>query len=419
LYSTLKTWIDSLQLVDVHSHINGEHPAAEDPKEIIFYHYVVTEMRSAGAPPEAFSAGLSFEEVMKRTLPYFKLIRNTSTHWCLMKMLKELYAFGEDEINEANWKSLRDAILSRAKERNWYRAVLAEKARLKKGFLTFRYDKEIPKYDPDFFVGALRIEPLISRLSIDDIEGLGRAVNVGIESVDEFEDALPLLFKKFSRCVALTASILPEETFVGANKTEVREPFEKRLSGSDLSAAEMRKLSSFSMNCILTLAEEYGLPFQLMMGVRRPVLGASPPDYAIAGYEPSSLLYLCPLFGQFRNVDFDIFLASKIQSHELTVVAKNYPNVHVSGYWWYTFYPDIIKQFLRERLQMLPRNKIGGFFSDAYVVEWTNAKASMVRSELAKVLAEMVKDGYYTEDLAKELAADLLSCNAEHLYRLI
>jgi len=418
LFSRLKTWIDSVQLVDVHCHINGERPAAGDPKEIVFYHYIITELTSAGVPLEAFSSDFSFEQVMRRTLPYFKLIRNTSTHWCLMKMLRDLYGFEGDEINEKNWKDLRDAIISQAKERDWYKAVLTEKTKLRKGFLTFRYDEEIPKYDPDFYVGTLRIEPLINRLNQADIKGLEGAVNASVESIDDFEDALSLLFKKFSTCVAVTASVLPEETFVEASKAEAEETFKKRLSGLDLNASEMRNVSSFAMSCVLSLAEEYGLPFQFMVGVRRPVVGASPPDYAIAGFETKSLVSLCPLFHRFRNVNFDIFLANKVQCHELAVIAKNYPNVHVSGYWWYTFYPAIIREFLLERLEMLPRNKIGGFFSDAYVVEWTYAKASMVRLQLAKVLAEMVEEGYCTEDLAKDLAVDLLIRNAEHLYKL-
>ena len=418
LLSRLKTWIDSVQLVDVHCHIDGERPAAEDPKEIIFYHYIVTELVSAGAPPEAFSDDLSFEETMERTLPYFRMIRNTSTHWCLMKMLRDLYGFQGDEIDSKNWKELRDAIISHAKERERYKRILTEKTNLKRGFLTFRYDEEIPKHDPDFYVGTLRIEPLISRLNRADIEGLEGAVNTPVESIDDFEEAFSLLFKKFSDCVAVTASVQPEETFVETSKVKAKEPFKKRLSGMDLSASEMWDVSSFAMNCALGLAEEHGLPFQLMVGVRRPVVGASPPDYAIAGFETKSLVSLCPLFHRFGGVNFDVFLANRVQSHELTVIAKNYPNVHVSGYWWYTFYPDIIKQFLRERLQMLPINKIGGFFSDAYVVEWTYAKASMVRLQLAQVLAKMVQEGYYTEELAKSLAVDLLTRNPEKLYKL-
>jgi len=334
-----------------------------------------------------------------------------------MKMLRDLYGFEEEEINQENWKDLRDTILSHAEKRDWYTKVL-EKTGLKKGFLTFRYEEEVPKYDRNFYVGALRIEPLISRLSQNDIQALEKAVGASIKSISDFEEALPLLFKKFSDCVAVTASILPEETFEEPDKAKARASFKKRISGLDLSASEMQNLRSYSMNCMLSLAEEYDLPFQLMLGVRRPVVGASPPDYAVVGFETKSLLSLCPLFHRFSDVNFDVFLANRVQSHELTVIAKNYPNVYVSGYWWYVFYPTMIEQFLLERLQMLPRNKMNGFFSDAYVAEWTYAKASMVRLQLAIVLTKMVEDGFYTEDLARNLATDLFARNPEKLYKL-
>jgi len=82
------------------------------------------------------------------------------------------------------------------------------------------------------------------------------------------------------------------------------------------------------------------------------------------------------------------------------------------------FYPTTIDQFLLERLQMLPKNKMNGFFSDAYTAEWTYAKACLVRKQLALTLAKMVEEGYYTIDLAKDVAADMLNRNPERLYKL-
>jgi glucuronate isomerase len=421
LFSRLNAWIDSIPMVDVHSHIDGEHPSTKDAKQIVFYHYIVTELLSAGMPPDAVSPHLSFEETVKRAIPYFTLIKNTSTYWCLMTMLKELYGFEDDDINEKNWKGLLEMILARTAQTDWYREVLTEKAKIKKTFLTFNYASNIPKYDPGLFVGALRIDPLISRLNKSDIEGLGRAVGSLIGSINDFEDSLVSLFKKFAgaRCVAVTVSIHPEEVFTKSNKAKAEALFRRLLSGLHINTSERRTVSSFALSCVLSLAEEFNLPFQIMLGVRRPVPGAAPPDYAISGFEPKMISSLCPLFNDFNRVKFDIFLANRVQSHELTVVAKNYPNVHVSGYWWYAFYPTVIKQFLRERLQMLPRNKINGFFSDAYVVEWSYAKASLVRLQLATVLTEMSEEGYFTEELAKSLAVDLLASNPEKLYNLV
>ena len=53
---------------------------------------------------------------------------------------------------------------------------------------------------------------------------------------------------------------------------------------------------------------------------------------------------------------------------------------------------------------MLPANKQVGFFSDAYCVEWTYAKAVIVRKQLARVLAEKVGQGQYSVSEALEVA---------------
>jgi hypothetical protein len=44
-----------------------------------------------------------------------------------------------------------------------------------------------------------------------------------------------------------------------------------------------------------------------------------------------------------------------------------------------------------ERLDMVPANKQVGFFSDAYCVEWSYAKATLVRKILTRVLADRVE----------------------------
>jgi len=418
LFLDLKESIDSISMIDIHSHIDAGHPHAKGPRDVLFYHYIATELRSAGMPPEAVSPSLPVEEAVKNALPYFPLIRNTSTHWYLMKMLKELYGFEHEEINGENWKSLLEAICEGTKEDNRYKWILAEKAKIEKTFLTLRHDAEIPQYDPEYFVGALRLDPLISQLNKGNIESLEETTGTSIDSADGFSDSLSRLFKKFSRCVAATASFQPEESFTDPTGRQAEKPFMKVLQGDILTLEERRTLSSFALREMLGLSEQLKFVFQIMLGAKRPVPGAAAPDYAITGFETHTVSTFCPLFDDFSEVEFDVFTASPLLSHQLVVVSKNYPNVHVSGYWWYTFYPTFVKQFLRERLQMLPRNKSNGFFSDAYVVEWSCAKSSMVRLQVATVLAEMTADGYITEKLAQELAVDLLAENPKKLYGL-
>jgi hypothetical protein len=42
---------------------------------------------------------------------------------------------------------------------------------------------------------------------------------------------------------------------------------------------------------------------------------------------------------------------------------------------------------------MVPTNKQMGFLSDAYVIEWTYAKAIIVRKQMAQVLAQRIDQG--------------------------
>jgi len=61
-----------------------------------------------------------------------------------------------------------------------------------------------------------------------------------------------------------------------------------------------------------------------------------------------------------------------------------------------------------ERLDMLPVNKQVGFFSDAYVIEWTYGKALLIRKQMAQVLAGKIEQGQYSRDEALSIARAIL-----------
>jgi len=79
-------------------------------------------------------------------------------------------------------------------------------------------------------------------------------------------------------------------------------------------------------------------------------------------------------------------------------------------------YPEIIRRYIRLRLQMLPYNKIGGFFSDAYVSDWVYGKALIVKKQIAYVLSQLIFEKYIDKDFAFDIAKALLSENAGKMY---
>ena len=84
------------------------------------------------------------------------------------------------------------------------------------------------------------------------------------------------------------------------------------------------------------------------------------------------------------------------------------PTSALPAIWWHNFFPDIIRQVMAERLDMLPVNKQVGFFSDAYCVEWAYGKAILVRKQMARVIADKVRQGQYTRDDALSIAKAIL-----------
>ena len=71
-------------------------------------------------------------------------------------------------------------------------------------------------------------------------------------------------------------------------------------------------------------------------------------------------------------------------------------------------YPIDVRQVMTERLDMLPVTKQVGFFSDAYCVECTYAKALLIRKQLALVLSEKITQGQYDRSLALSIARAIL-----------
>jgi hypothetical protein len=133
--------------------------------------------------------------------------------------------------------------------------------------------------------------------------------------------------------------------------------------------------------------------------------GAEPLPYETASrLSQRSIAQLAEMIGRHPGLPFQCFLASRHANQSLCTLARELPHLSLAGYWWHNFFPSVIRQVVAERLDMLPLNKQVGFFSDAYCVEWTYAKAVLVRKQLARVLAEKVLQGQFTRDEAVSIA---------------
>jgi hypothetical protein len=138
-------------------------------------------------------------------------------------------------------------------------------------------------------------------------------------------------------------------------------------------------------------------------------LGAEPLPFETGSkLRPETTFELAAIIESHPRLRFQVFLASEHANQALCTLARELPNLSLAGYWWHNFFPGAMRKVMSDRLDMVALNKQIGFFSDAYCVEWTYAKAVLVRKQLAQVLTQKIEQGQYTFDEALSIAHQIL-----------
>lgn len=140
---------------------------------------------------------------------------------------------------------------------------------------------------------------------------------------------------------------------------------------------------------VLPHCREFGLPFALMLGVRRGVN----PGLGLAGdgVGTSDLTALTHLCAGYPANKFLVTVLGRENQHELCVLARKFRNLHIFGCWWFTNIPSLIDEITRLRLELLGPT-FTAQHSDARVLEQVVYKWDHTRRILATVLAEKYAD---------------------------
>jgi hypothetical protein len=138
-------------------------------------------------------------------------------------------------------------------------------------------------------------------------------------------------------------------------------------------------------------------------------IGAEPLPYETGSkLRQETIFEVAALAARHPRLRFQVFLASEHANQSFCTLAREMPNISLAGFWWHNLFPGIIRKVMADRLDMLAANRQVGFFSDAYCLEWTYAKAVIIRKQLADVLAHKVSQGQYTVDEALAIARQIL-----------
>ena len=434
----LESALAELPILDIHTHLVGGKLAARGLHDILLYHMVVSDLYAAGCPTGArltqFPGWPSRDEAnarIKEALPYLKHIQNTSSFWGVRIILRELYGW-TDVIDEGNWKKLDALIRERADDRAWAHSVL-DRARIKRtgtelarreggedddrlqyalewGFFTRTQWGEFDTalYELERCWGKSPESPA-------PIGGGARpATEREIRTLDDVHAAIAHYVNSipYGRILSTATHLSTDIDYRPVSDGEMAQALAHRTHAGP---AERDCYASYVNEAFLTaLAAHAGeIVFQFSFG-------AEPLPFETASrLSQRTIGQVAELIGRHPKLRFQCFLASRHANQAMCTLARELPNFSLAGYWWHNFFPDTIAQVMRERLEMVPSNKQVGFFSDAYCVEWSFAKAFMVRKILARALAERIELGQFDLDSALDFARATLFESPQSLLGIV
>ncbi len=415
--------LDSLVIVDPHTHIDARQPAAKTLADILGYHYYTELAHSAGMPREQIeSADLTPREKVARLVPYLHLLQNTIQFSWLMEIAKSLFDFADDHLTTDNWELLDDCASQRMSTPGWADEVL-RRSKLKAVFLTNDFDDALEGFDPHVYIPCLRTDDLVFHLARPEVrQRLENATGIAVGDAASLRSAIGRLFERFcSRnaracAISLPPNFAPRPVSEHDADNSLTELWHQ---GTQASSEACQQAAHFTFWTLAQFCADYGLPFDLMIGVNRGVYESGVYQGQDLYDSRVSLIQYRQLFNSFPRVKFPVSVLASVTNQELVSYAWIFPNVITQGHWWYSNTPAYIEHDLAARLEAVPQNKQIGYYSDMYKLEFALPKFNMYKRILAKVLAErFVVDRGWSETRAVELGTRVLRDNTEEVFRL-
>jgi len=438
LADSIEEDLSGLPVLDVHTHLCGAKLGARGLHDILLYHMVVSDLYCAGCPSGArltqFPGSADRDEAhgrIEEALPYLRYIQNTSGWWTVRSILRDLYDWNEP-ITTSNWRRLDDLIRERADDGTWARSILrrsnveracAEYCRrgAGEGDDVLQYSLEWGmfmrtqwgEYDTAVYelerTWGRQPEPPVAILGDEPRPPADRT----IRSVDDVHVAVRHYVGviPFDRVISTAIGISTDLDYRLPSDEQMSQALVRRAQAGP---AERSIYAAYIGEAFLAELEKHGDRIVLQFSI-----GAEPlPHETASRLSQKTIGQVAEMVGRHPRLHFQCFAGSRHANQSLCTMCRELPNFSLAGYWWHNFFPGTIRQVMEERLDMVALNKQCGFFSDAYVVEWTYGKSLLVRKQLAQVLAKKVAQGQYSRADAVSIARAILHETPQTLNRM-
>jgi hypothetical protein len=426
LIPTLEEGLREIPLLDIHTHLDAAHLTARGLHDVLLYHMIVSDLSSAGCPSRARLAEDPDEDEARARLaeaiPYVPFIRNTSGYWGVRIILADLYGWREP-ITQDNWGRLHAIIRERAGDAAWPREIM-RRAGVRRAS-TELWRRRDGTAD-DIFQYALewafftRAQWGVNDIPLYELERAWNQPGPGAPLPVTLGDGRPDLERTIHSLTDIHAAIehyvrcIPYDQVLStaqhiSTDVNLRPVTEAQMAAAlahrDHASPDDRDVyASYILEAFLTALEPHADRIVYQFSI-----GAEPLPYETGSkLRQDTIFEVAAIAARHPRLRFQVFLASEHTNQAFCTLVRELPNISLAGFWWHNLFPGIIRKVLADRLDMVAACRQVGFFSDAYCLEWSYAKAAIIRRQLAEVLAQKISQGQYDVDEALAIARQIL-----------
>src|SRR5262245_43080330 len=272
----LETETRKIPLIDPHSHIDPRLPAARNLDEILGYHYYTELAHSTGMDRDTLAPegrgqgeGLPPRDRVRMILSYMDRFDNTAQYSWFLEIARIFLGFEGDRLTAADTDWLCDAADRVMSQPDWEAQVLRQ-SNVEKIFLTNEFDDPLEGFDTSRYVPCLRTDDLVFHLDKPEVRArLAKATGIEVGDASGLRQAMRKLFEHFTRKGAKACAISLPPDFAPSPVRDFLLDNELRVPNPEPPARQIRACGTFWM--LAEYCREFGLPFDLMIGVNRRV----------------------------------------------------------------------------------------------------------------------------------------------------
>ena len=353
-------------------------------------------------------SGVTFEQTRGSRAAYLDKVRYKSYFIWLQKSLQKLYSFDEP-LSPDNWDEISRKIEGAYEDASFHLQILKEKCGYEKVILDTYWEPGSHNGHPEIFSPTFRVDPLFYGYAsgIKDHDGNDPTELYGDlpRNITDYVawNRKIISDKKAEGCIALKLAMAYKRGLDLKTVTKERADRIFGLKETERTKEDIVAFQDYLFQCICEIAAELELPLQCHTG-----LGQLTETRALA---------MKGVIERNPQTKFVLFHCSFPWTEDISALLHTYPNVYPDLCWLPLLSPTAAKKMLHELIEVGTSDKVC-WGCDTWTSEESYGALLAFRFVLAEVLAEKVKDGYFTLADAKEIIDRIMASNAASLYAL-